>query len=98
VYGDSAYAAQKAFQAKAPQARDWANQRVRKGGWIDETERARNRNKSKVRAQMEHVFAVIKRLSGFTKVRYRGLAKNAARAFVALGLANIYLARERLLA
>jgi len=33
-----------------------------------------------------------------TKVRYRGLAKNAARAFVALGLTNIYLARERLLA
>ena len=30
---------------------------------------------------------------GFVKVRYRGLAKNATRSFVALGLANIYLAR-----
>jgi IS5 family transposase len=28
------------------------------------------------------------------KVRYRGLAKNATRSFVALGLANIFLARE----
>ena len=28
------------------------------------------------------------------KVRYRGLAKNATRSFVALGLANIYLARR----
>ena len=34
---------------------------------------------------------------GFTKVRYRGLQKNATRAFTALALANIYLARGRLL-
>jgi IS5 family transposase len=30
---------------------------------------------------------------GFAKVRYRGLAKNAKRAFVVLGLVDIYLAR-----
>jgi IS5 family transposase len=45
---------------------------------------------------VEHVFAVVKRLWGFTKVRYRGLEKNANRSFVALGLANLYLARARL--
>jgi hypothetical protein len=28
-----------------------------------------------VRAKVEHVFAVVKRQWGFTKVRYRGLAK-----------------------
>ncbi|HSI48493.1 MAG TPA: IS5/IS1182 family transposase, partial [Ideonella sp.] len=39
-----------------------------------------------------------KRLWGFAKVRYRGLAKNATRAFVVLGLTNIYLARQRLAA
>lgn len=33
-----------------------------------------------------------------TKVRYRGLEKNATRSFVALGLANLYLARARLVA
>ncbi|WP_198970205.1 transposase, partial [Xylophilus sp. ASV27] len=82
----------------APQARDFTNQRVRKGGEIDEAERSKNRNKSRVRARVEHVFAVVKRLWGFTKVRYRGLAKNATRSFVALGLANIYLARQRLMA
>jgi IS5 family transposase len=99
VYGDSAYASQKALiEAKAPRAKDFTNQRVRKGGEIDEVERAKNRNKSKVRARVEHVFAVVKRLWGFTKVRYRGLAKNATRAFVALSLANIYLARGRLMA
>jgi hypothetical protein len=32
-----------------------------------------------------------------TKVRYRSLAKNATRSFVVLGLANIYLARTRLM-
>ena len=83
-------------EAKAPQARDCTNQRVRRGGEIDEVQRSKNRNKSKVRARVEHVFAVVKRLWGFSKVRYRGLAKNATRSFVALGLANIYLARRSL--
>ena len=99
VYGDSAYASQKALiESKAPRAKDFTNQRVRSGGEIDEVQRAKNRNKSKVRARVEHVFAVVKRLWGFTKVRYRGLAKNATRSFVALSLANIYLARKRLTA
>lgn len=99
VYGDSAYASQKALiESKAPKAKDFTNQRVRKGGQVDETERRKNRRKSKVRARVEHVFAVVKRLWGFTKVRYRGLRKNATRAFVALGLANIYLARQHLMA
>jgi IS5 family transposase len=99
VYGDSAYASQKVLiESKASLARDFTNQRVRKGGEIDEAERSKNRNKSKVRARVEHVFAVVKRLWGFAKVRYRGLAKNATRSFVALGLANIYLARQRLMA
>lgn len=99
VYGDSAYASQKALiRTKAPRARDFTNQRVRKGGRIDQAQRARNRNKSRVRARVEHVFAVVKWLWGFTKVRYRGLAKNATRSFVALGPANIDLARRRLMA
>ncbi len=60
-------------------------------------QRSKNRNKSRIRARVEHVFGVIKRLWGFGKVRYRGLQKNATRAFTALALANIYLARGRLL-
>jgi transposase, IS5 family len=97
VYGDSAYASQKdLIAAAAPKAKDFTNQRVRKGGEIDEVARSKNRKKSRIRARVEHVFAVVKRLWGFTKVRYRGLAKNATRTFVALGLANLYLARTRL--
>ncbi len=72
------------------------NRRVRKASPTREIERAVNRLKSRVRARVEHVFGVVKRLWGFDKVRYRGLAKNGTRAFVALGLANIYLARKNL--
>ncbi|MBB5406904.1 IS5 family transposase [Paraburkholderia sp. HC6.4b] len=100
VYGDSAYASQKELIAsKAPQAKDFTNQRVRRrSGEVDDTRRSKNRNKSKIRARVEHVFAVVKRLWGFVKVRYRGLAKNATRAFTALALSNIYMSRERLMA
>ena len=67
---------------------------------MDEIKCSKNRNKSKIRARVEHVFGVVKRLWGFAKVRYRGLAKNAERAFtvLALALANIYLSRNRLMA
>ena len=97
VYGDSAYASQQVLIAsKAPQAQDRTNQRAHGSSIVADLERIVNRIKSKVRSRVEHVFAVVKRLWGFNKVRYRGLRKNATRAFVALGLANIYLARGRL--
>ena len=100
VYGDNQYASQKALIAgKAPHARDFTNARVRNHrGEVDEAMRSKNRNKSRIRARVEHVFGVVKRLWGFSKVRYRGLAKNATRAFTALALANVYLGRRQLLA
>lgn len=100
VYGDSAYSSQKALIAgKAPRAKDFTNARVRnRQGDVDEAARAKNRSKSRIRARVEHVFCVVKRLWGFSKVRYRGLAKNATRAFIALALANLYLGRGPLLA
>jgi transposase, IS5 family len=99
VYGDSAYASQKKLMAgKAPQAKDFTNQRTRRNGVVDEVARSKNRNKSHIRSRVEHVFGVIKRLWGFGKVRYCSLAKNATRAFTALALANIYLGRQRLMA
>jgi IS5 family transposase len=45
---------------------------------------------------VEHIFAVIKRVFGFTKARYRGLNKNANALFVLSALTNLYLARRRL--
>jgi IS5 family transposase len=99
VFGDCAYSSQRQLIAsKAPAAHDMTNRRVRKDSPTAGFERLVNRVKSKVRSRVEHVFAVVKRLWGFNKVRYRGLEKNATRSFVALGLANIYLARKRLVA
>ncbi len=99
VYGDSAYASQKdLIHSKAAKAKDFTNQRSRRNGVINEETRGKNRNKSRIRSRVEHVFGVVKRLWGFGKVRYRGLKKNATRAFTALALANIYLSRERLMA
>jgi transposase, IS5 family len=97
VYGDSAYASQQELvRSKAPRAADLTNQRVRRGSLTEAIERKINRLKSQVRSRVEHVFGVVKRLWGFSKVRYRGLAKNATRSFVVLGLANLYLARGTL--
>ncbi len=97
VFGDNAYASQKKLIGEqAPQAKDFTNQRTRKGGEIDEVERSRNRNKSRIRARVEHAFAVVKRLWDFSKVRYRGLGNYANRSFVMLGLANLYQARRKL--
>jgi len=59
-------------------------------------DRTVNRIESKVRSRVEPVFALVMRLIGFAKVRYRGLKKNATRAFLARALANIYLACGRL--
>jgi IS5 family transposase len=65
VWGDSAYSSQQALiRSKAPQAADWTNQRVRKGSAMEDLERLVNRIKSKVRARVEHVFAVVKRPVG----------------------------------
>lgn len=45
VYGDSAYASQKALiHGKAPKARDFTNQRIRRDGVVDELARRKNRN------------------------------------------------------
>ena len=59
---------------------------ARRRGEVDEATRSKNRSKSPIRARVEHVFCVVKRLRGFAKLRYRGLAKNATRAFTALAL------------
>ncbi len=64
---------------------------------VDELERAKNRTKASVRAKVEHSIGVIKRVFGFTKTRYRGLAKNTQRLWVSCGLANLFIARHQLL-
>ena len=45
--------------------------------------------KAQVRAKVEHPFLRLKRLFGYGKVRYRGLAKNAERLALLFGLGNL---------
>ena len=56
-----------------------------------------NRARSRTRARGEHAFRIVKQLWGFAKVRYRGLAKNLARAQAMFALANLYQFRRELL-
>lgn len=99
VYGDSTYASQKELIAsKAPNARDFTNQRTRYAGIVDEAVGAKKRSKSRIRSRVEHVYGVLKRLWNFWQGALPGQQKNSTRAFTALALANIYLSRQRLLA
>ena len=53
--------------------------------------------KASVRAKVEHPFRVIKCQFGFTKVRYKGLAKNTAQLVTLFALSNLWMARRTLL-
>lgn len=97
VWGDSAYTGQRdQIRSKAPYALDFTQKKGSRYRKLSAEERARNRQKSRVRAKVEHPFLVIKRLFGFSKVRYRGMMKNGHRAMTACALANLYMVRRRL--
>jgi transposase, IS5 family len=97
VYGDQAYRGQGDVIRKRAPKKDCINQRYRYNGQVDEAERLKNRTKSQIRSRVEHAFRIIKGLFGFTKVRYRGLAKNLHRVQVSCVLANLFMVRRRLL-
>ena len=98
VWGDAAYSGQRdVIQQQAPQATCFIQAKAHRHRPLTEAERVQNRTKSKVRAKVEHAFLVIKRIFGWTKVRYRGLAKNTNWLFISCGLANLYVVRRRLL-
>ena len=64
---------------------------------LSERWRMINRARSRTRARGDHALRVVKQLWGFAKVRYRGLAKNLARAQTMFALANLYQMRRQLL-
>jgi transposase, IS5 family len=96
IFGDQAYwkeGDRHAFEARGIRYR--VNRRAKR---LSERWRKINRARSRTRARGEHPFRVIKQLWGFAKVRYRGLAKNLARAETMFALANLYRVRFDLLA
>ena len=91
-YGDSAYrgkAQRQRLKEIAPNAKDFTNKRAYRNAPLSDADRETNRRKSSIRAKVEHPFLILKRLWGFAKVRYRGLAKNANRAFAMLAAINL---------
>ena len=99
VWGGSAYAGQKKLlYERAPNTKDFTQKKGSRYRKLTEAERSANRYKSKVRSRVEHVFGVMKRQFGFTKVRYRGLDKNAQCIFTKCALVNLVLAKKTLLA
>ncbi len=97
VWGNSAYAGKtEVIEQHAPWAMDLTQRRGRGYKYLSEMQRAIKRKRSKVRARVEHAIGIIKRVFGFAKVRYRGMAKNGDRLFVAAALANLYMVRAAL--
>lgn len=98
IYGDQAYWKEddrKRFENENVRYR--INRRPTAKNPLTERWRKINRSRSRVRARGEHGYRVVKRQWGFTKVRYRGLAKNRARAYTLFALANLYMVRRKLM-
>ncbi len=98
IYGDQAYwkeADRRSFRARNVRYR--VNRRPTAKNPLTDQWKMINRSRSRIRARGEHAYRVVKRQWGFDKVRYRGLAKNRARAFTMFGLANLYMVRRQLM-
>ena len=63
---------------------------------IDALKDKAERIKASIRAKVEHPFRVLKRQFGYTKARYRGLAKNAAQVTTLFMLSNLWMVRRKL--
>jgi len=79
--------------AMRPGKRRALNKNLPWGSLLDKAEQL----KASVRAKVEHPFRVIKCQFGFTKVRYKGLAKNTAQLITLFALSNVWMARRHLL-
>ena len=98
LYGDQAYWTEDHRRHCQYAGIDYRiNRRAKPGRKLTDHEKAINRSRSRRRARGEFAFRIVKRLWGFTMVRYRGLRKNTVRAYALFALANLYQVRRRLL-
>jgi IS5 family transposase len=67
-------------------------------GTVKTLTRALERVKAQIRARVEHPFHLVKNLFGFKKVRYKGLAKNEAQLYTLFALANLVIAKKKIMA
>jgi transposase, IS5 family len=97
VWGDGGYQGQtEAIHEAAPKAQDMTCRRTKYKDYVDEQAKRKNTTKARVRAKVEHPFRILKRIFGFTKVRYRGIRKNHHWLCAAFALVNLYQHRNRL--
>ena len=97
VWGDAGYQGQtEAIKEAAPHAQDMTSRRVAYKNRVDELQKKKNTTKARVRSMVEHPFRILKRVFGFDKVRYRGIAKNHNRLCANFALINLYHHRKRL--
>jgi IS5 family transposase len=101
VFGDAGYASDEYKRGARALGMVWRVQDKAKpkgslGAVLSASQKKRNRRNSSIRARVEHLFRIVKRQFGYTKVRYRGMAKNAAQVAMLIGLANLYALRRRL--
>ncbi len=100
VWADAGYRGAEKRSEHADRAVEWniglrpgQRRKLEPGGADDKHERC----KASMRAKVEHPFLYVKRIFGYSKVRYRGLHKNTQRIAVLIGFANL-LRAERYLA
>jgi IS5 family transposase len=98
VYGDKAYSNREKSNEFESKGIEWRIDRKGNPGHpLTPVDREWNHEQHRTRAKGEHIFLVIKHLWGYRKVRYKGLAKNAAQVFSLFALGNLYLVRKDLL-
>lgn len=98
VYGDRAYASEKKRKEYEARGIKWCVKRKACRHYqLTPEDIEYNHRQGRIRAKGEHAFLVVKHLWHYTRVRYKGLFKNAAQVFTLFALANLYLVRRELL-
>jgi IS5 family transposase len=103
VLGDAGYQGVDKREEHEGRPVDWhialrPSLRKRLSASVQPLQEAYEHTKASLRAKVEHPFRVIKRQFGYTKVRYRGLAKNTAQLKTLFALANLWMARGQVMA
>lgn len=68
-----------------------------RGHSLSTSQKKKNKKKSSVRAKVEYVFRVVKCQFGYVKTRYKGLQKNGLQLYMLTTLANLNIAKDKLL-
>lgn len=99
VFGDKGYVNEKHKRAARQAGVYWAViEKAKPQKKLSSAQKKRNKKHASIRAKVEHPFRILKCQFGYRKTRYRGIKKNAAQVFSLMALANLYHARQPLMA